>query len=217
MIKYAIILAGGTGSRMGGDLPKQFIEIEGKPILRHTIEKFQEADPEIRLVIVMKPEFKQQWKEYCNKTGFLEKYIMPSGGISRFHSVKNALEYVDNESIVAVHDGVRPFVSPEYIRSLFDRAEDCDALVPVLPVKESLRIVREDGSSESVDRKDYYSVQTPQVFKASVLKKAYEQPYLPTFTDDASVVEAAGFTVSLCEGLSENIKITVPSDLQHRG
>ena len=127
MIKYAIILSGGVGSRLGGDLPKQFIEINGKPILRHTIEKFQFADPEIKLIVVMKPELKQQWKDYCEKSCFLEKYVMPSGGITRFHSVQNALRYIEDDSLIAVHDGVRPFITPEFVRNLFEKTVEYQA------------------------------------------------------------------------------------------
>ncbi len=213
MRRFAIILAGGSGHRMGGDIPKQFIEIEGKPILRHTIEKFQSICEDIEIIVVMNSEFRDAWKRYCQESGFIERYIMPSGGITRFHSVQNALKYVEDGAIVAVHDGVRPFVTTEFLKSMFERAESCDALVPVIPVKESLRMVETDGGSKSVDRKGFVLVQTPQMFKSELLKAAYNAPYSPLFTDDASVVEAAGIKVTLCDGLEGNIKITVPSDL----
>ncbi len=198
---------------MGGDIPKQFIEIDGKPILRHTIEHFQETGDDIEIIVVMNPEFRELWKSYCKKSGFIEKFIMPSGGITRFHSVQNALKYVEDGAVVAVHDGVRPFVTVDFLRAMYERAESCDALVPALPVKESLRRLSGNGESKSVDRKDYVSVQTPQMFKSEILKGAYNTPYSPLFTDDASVVEAAGVKITLCDGLEGNIKITVPSDL----
>jgi len=210
---YAIILAGGLGSRMGYDIPKQFIEIEGKPILRHTIERFMESFDDINIIVVLPSGEKEYWKEYCNRTGFLGRYIMPSGGITRFHSVQNALKYVPDGVIVAVHDGVRPFVTSDFLRSIFEKMEECEALVPVIPPVESLREIGPEGTSTAVDRSHYRLVQTPQMFHSELLKEAYSQPYNPLFTDDASVVEYLGHKVSLCEGLSSNIKITTPEDL----
>lgn len=210
---YAIILAGGQGLRMGYDIPKQFIEIEGKPILRHTIERFRESFDEIEIIVVLPSGEKEYWKEYCKRTGFLDRYVMPSGGITRFHSVQNALKYVPDGAIVAVHDGVRPFVTRDFLRSMFKKMEECKALVPVTLPVESLREIGPDGTSTAVDRSRYRLVQTPQIFHSELLKEAYSQPYNPLFTDDASVVEYMGHRVSLCEGLSSNIKITTPEDL----
>jgi 2-C-methyl-D-erythritol 4-phosphate cytidylyltransferase len=210
---YAIILAGGQGLRMGHDIPKQFIEIEGKPILRHTIERFMESFDEIEIIVVLPSGEKEYWKEYCNRTGFLQRYIMPSGGITRFHSVQNALKYVPGGAIVAIHDGVRPFVTSDFLRSMFEKMGACKALVPVIPPVESLREIGPDGISTAVDRSRYRLVQTPQIFHSELVKEAYSQPYNPLFTDDASVVEYLGHRVSLCEGLSSNIKITTPEDL----
>ena len=210
---YAIILAGGLGSRMGYDIPKQFIEIEGKPILRHTIERFMESFDDINIIVVLPSGEKEYWKEYCNRTGFLGRYIMTSGGITRFHSVQNALKYVPDGVIVAVHDGVRPFVTSDFIRSMFEKMKECEALVPVIQPVESLREIGSEGTSTAVDRSRYRLVQTPQMFYSELLKEAYSQPYNPLFTDDASVVEYLGHKVSLCEGLSSNIKITTPEDL----
>ena len=210
--KTALIVAGGTGTRMGAEIPKQFLEIGGKPILHHTIERFLEYDPKMAIVVVLPSGSREWWREYTERTGFLERYAMPSGGITRFHSVQNALKYVPDGSIVAVHDGVRPCITVEFLASLFEAARGCDALVPVLPEEESLRELSDDGS-RAVDRRRFVRVQTPQIFPAEVLKEAYKQAYSPTFTDDASVVEAAGYVVKLTDGLKGNIKITTPFDL----
>ncbi len=211
--KFAVILAGGSGRRMGSTTPKQFIELCGKPILRHTVERFLEYDPSIGIITVIPGQYKQFWKEYCEKSGFIERYSMPSGGITRFHSVQNALEYVPDGALVAVHDGVRPFVSAGFISSLFETARADGSAVPVLPVIDSIREIGPEGSSSAVDRSRFVAVQTPQVFRSELLKEAYRQPYSVSFTDDASVVEAMGCRISLCEGRRENIKITTAEDL----
>lgn len=211
--KFVIITAGGSGTRMGSRTPKQFLEIGGKPVLRLTIEKFLAYDPDIRVIVTLPSSGKQWWKEYCETSGFIERYTMANGGLTRFHSVKNALEYVPDGVLVAVHDGVRPFVSTDFLSSMFDAASRCEGVIPVLPVVDSLREVGVDGSSLPVDRSRYVAVQTPQIFRSEMLKKAYSQAYSTLFTDDASVFEAAGFKVSLCEGLKGNFKITTPEDL----
>ena len=213
MKKYAIILAGGEGRRMGGSVPKQFLDLCGKPVLRHTIERFLEYDPSMRIIVVIPSVHKEYWQRYCDETLFIESYIMPSGGMTRFHSVQNGLAYVPDGALVAVHDGVRPLITPEFIGSLFDEASRSGAAIPVLPPVESLRRKLPDGSSEAVDRSLYVAVQTPQVFRSEILKAAYSQPYSTSFTDDASVAEACGQKISLCEGRRENIKITTPEDL----
>ena len=210
--KYAVILAGGSGVRMGAAVPKQFLEIDGKPILRHTVERFLEYDPKMEILIVLPSAFKSHWRNYCAEHGFLVRYTMPTGGLTRFHSVQNALKYVPEGALVAVHDGVRPCLSAEFLAGLFSRMDRCEALVPVVPVEESLREV-EGSSSFAVDRSRYVRVQTPQVFRSEILKAAYSQAYNPSFTDDASVVEATGCRITLCEGLRENIKITTPADM----
>lgn len=211
--KYIVIVAGGKGERMGADKPKQFLEIDGKPILRRTMERFMEFDPEAALIVVLPSAFKEYWKEYCESSGFRCKFTMVSGGITRFHSVQNALALVPDGALVAVHDGVRPLVSPAFLQRVFDAASQAPAVIPVLPVVESMRRVDEKGS-RPVDRSRYVTVQTPQVFHSEVLKAAYEKAYSPSFTDDASVVEAAGFSVSLVEGERSNVKITTPEDIR---
>ena len=200
---------------MGADVPKQFLEIDGKPILRHTVERFLEFDPGIHIVLVLPSSGKQHWKNYCAENNFLERYVACGGGITRFHSVQNALAYVPEGVLVAVHDGVRPLIDSELLQRLFDAAESLPAVVPVLKVEESLREVDPvGGGSSRVDRDRFVTVQTPQVFQSTVLKQAYGRAYSPSFTDDASVVEAAGVRVTLAAGLKRNIKITTPEDLE---
>lgn len=217
MKRHVVIVAGGRGVRMGADRPKQFLEIGGKPILRHTIERFLAFDPAIEIILVLPRDQRDYWRDYCRENGFLERYSMVSGGITRFHSVQNALEYVKNDGIVAVHDGVRPLVGTDLLARLFAAAEAHEAVIPVVPVSESVRWVRGEGKegemSEPVDRDGLVLVQTPQVFRADILKEAYRQPFRPSFTDDASVVEAAGHKVKLVPGERLNIKVTTPDDL----
>lgn len=211
--KYVIITAGGSGTRMHSSVPKQFLELDGQPILRHTVERFLEYDPGIGVIVTLPASGKAFWKEYCAQTRFIERYTMATGGITRFHSVKNALAYVPDGALVAIHDGVRPFATTEFLSRMFEAAAGCEGVIPVLPVVDSLREMGRDGSSMAVDRSLYAAVQTPQIFRSEMLRQAYAQPYSTSFTDDASVFEAAGFRVSVCEGLRGNFKITTPEDL----
>ena len=212
MKRYAVIVAGGRGVRMGAARPKQFLEIAGKPILRHTVERLLDFDPSLEIILALPTAEKAWWRDYCRANGFLERYTMVSGGITRFHSVRNALRYVGEEGVVAVHDGVRPLVSRELLVRLFEAAAEAPAVVPAVPVVESVRRVEETGSYP-VSRDGLVLVQTPQVFDARVLQAAYRQPFSPSFTDDASVVEAAGTPVTVVAGDRMNIKITTPDDL----
>lgn len=214
MKRYVVIVAGGRGVRMGADRPKQFLEIGGKPILRHTIERFLAFDPSFEVIVVLPSAQKDWWREYCRQSGFLERYSIVSGGITRFHSVQNALRYVGNEGLVAVHDGVRPLVSRPLLERIFAAAEEAPAVIPAVPVVESVRKVEEEASVP-VNRDGLVLVQTPQVFAAEVLRKAYDQPFSPSFTDDASVVEASGVRVHVVPGDRMNLKITTPEDLQY--
>ena len=213
MKRYAVIVAGGRGERMGADRPKQFLEIEGKPILRHTIERFLAFDPFIEVIVVLPSAQKDWWRDYCRQSGFLKRYTIVSGGITRFHSVQNALRFVGDEGVVAVHDGVRPLVRRDLLERIFKAAETHPAVVPAVPVVESVRRVEEEKSAP-VNRDGLMLVQTPQVFEASLLKQAYDRPFSPSFTDDASVVEASGGSVHLVAGDRINLKITTPDDLQ---
>ncbi len=213
MNKYAIIVAGGKGLRMGGDLPKQFIPVEGRPVLMRTLDTFYACDDTIKIILVLPRDHQPYWKELCREYQFTVPHRIADGGATRFHSVQSGLSFVeDPDALVAVHDGVRPFVSHEVIACCFREAELHGAVVPVIPVVETVRkLVGE--TSVTVNRDAYRLVQTPQTFRASLLRNAYEQPYCDAFTDDASVVEALGHAVHLVEGNRENIKLTTPYDL----
>jgi len=211
--KIALIVAGGKGERMQTDIPKQFIEINGKPILMHTLEVFHRFDAAMQLILVLPAVQFDYWNELCRKHGFLLPHSVVAGGESRFQSVKNGLAAVKVPALVAVHDGVRPLVSLETIARCFDEAKKHKAVIPVVDLVDSIRQI--DGSnSQSVDRNAYKLVQTPQVFESGVLKQAYEQEFSALFTDDASVVEALGVKIELVEGNRENIKITTGFDLK---
>ena len=231
MTSFAIIVAGGKGLRMGADLPKQFLPIGGRPVLMHTLEAFERAIPGIHLILVLPADHQPFWCDLCRQHSFTLPHAIATGGPTRFHSVLNGLKTITPEPgmLVAVHDGVRPFVSADVIRRTFEAARDHGAAVPVIPVVETLRQLSTSapspstsatvpaplgtGSSRTVDRSLFRLVQTPQTFQLPLLLKAYGQPYRETFTDDASVVEALGHPVTLVEGNRENIKITTPFDL----
>lgn len=209
----ALIVAGGKGLRMGSELPKQFLPIGGKPVLMHTLEAFHRFDSGIDLILVLPEEQQGYWKQLCEKHRFTIRHLIANGGETRFHSVRNGLALVSGGGLVGVHDGVRPFVSQEVIRRCYDRAATEKAVIPVVDVVDTVRQVTESGS-RTVNRDDYKLVQTPQVFDADLLRRAYAQDFKPFFTDDASVVEAMGVPVDLVEGNRENIKITTPFDLK---
>lgn len=213
MNRCCIIVAGGNGSRMGAEIPKQFLHIEGVPVLMHTIRNFYDFDPSMQLIVVIPKDEIESWKGLCNKHSFMIPHQIVAGGNTRFESVKNGLSQVSECGLVAVHDGVRPLVSHETLTRCFDGAADTGTAIPVLPANESVR----KGSliaSVPVNRSHYFMVQTPQVFKIEIIKKGYLQTWIPEFTDDASVVEHTGTTVHLVMGNRENIKITFPEDLQ---
>ena len=212
MDKYIIVVAGGRGTRMGGDVPKQFLPLAGKRVLMHTLERMAEAIPDAVLVLALPHDQQDEWKRLCNTYGYMRRHRVVDGGETRFHTVTNALALVPEGALVAIHDGVRPLVSVDVVREAFAVAERCGAAIPVMPVVESLRCV-EGEHSRAVDRSAYRAVQTPQVFDATQLKAAYSKPYSPEFTDDASVYEAYGYSVTLIDGNRENIKITIPQDI----
>ena len=216
MDRYAILVAGGKGLRMGSDIPKQFLPLRGRPVLMHTIDVFRRAYPDIHIILVLPREQQDYWRQLCGQHDYDVELCVADGGETRFHSVHNGLSLIPDNArgVVGVHDGVRPFVSPETIRRCFEAAEEFGAVVPVVPVVETVRQVLADGSSMTVDRNAYRLVQTPQTFDIQLLKKAYGQPFDPFFTDDASVVEAMGHPIKLVEGNNENIKLTNPADLK---
>ncbi len=269
MNRFVIIVAGGKGLRMGGELPKQFIPIEHRPVLMRTLDTFHACDSSIQIILVLPRDHQDYWQELCAQYSFTVPHRIADGGATRFHSVQNGLALVDApEALVAVHDGVRPFVSHEVISRCYAEAEAHGAVVPVIPVVETVRqLIREEETegggrhpeviinnaalhqdslqratsynssgklklpssqptprncelsivncqlSITVDRNAYRLVQTPQTFRATLLRRAYEQPYTDAFTDDASVVEAMGEAVTLVDGNRENIKLTTPFDL----
>ena len=208
---YIIIVAGGKGLRMGTDIPKQFLPIGGKPVLMRTLERFREYSKELQIILVLPKAQQDYWHQLCEEYHFNVKYMLADGGETRFHSVQNGLALVpdDAEGVVGVHDGVRPFPSVDVIRNCYETARSVKAAIPVVPVVETLRHITEGTKP----RGEYRLVQTPQCFDIQLLKAANKQPYNDGFTDDASVVEAFGFDVTLVEGNRENIKITTPFDM----
>lgn len=223
---YIIIVAGGKGLRMGSDIPKQFLPVGGLPVLMHTIKRFREYSQEMQIILVLPEAQQDYWHGLCKEYAFDVEYMLANGGETRFHSVKNGLDIIpdDAEGVVGVHDGVRPFPALEVIDRCYKTAKETEAVIPVIPVVETLRhIINVNCDSVAVNsvavnsitvpRNDYRLVQTPQTFTVSLLKKAYKQPYNDNFTDDASVVEAMGRSITLVEGNRENIKITTPFDL----
>ena len=215
---YVIIVAGGKGLRMGTDIPKQFLPIGGKPVLMRTLERFREYSADLQIILVLPKAQQDYWKQLCKEYDFRIEYQLTDGGETRFHSVQNGLALVpdDAEGVVGVHDGVRPFPSVEVIRNCYETARTAKAVIPVIPIVETVRhLVSESNVQRSitVPRGDYRLVQTPQTFDIQLLKAANRQPYNDGFTDDASVVEAYGFDITLVEGNRENIKITTPFDM----
>jgi 2-C-methyl-D-erythritol 4-phosphate cytidylyltransferase len=217
--KFLIVTAGGMGTRMGGSVPKQFIQLEGKPILRLTIERFLEAVPDVQVITVLPEAHIATWRQYCIKEDFTCPQRLVKGGFTRFHSVKNALAFVPDGALVAVQDGVRPLLSIGKIRELFTLAQNVPALIPVMPVTDTLKVLdrKKDGtlaaSGESIDRSRIFGAQTPQLFYSELLKQAYGQGFDTLFTDDASVAERYEIPLTFVEGERLNIKITTPEDL----
>jgi 2-C-methyl-D-erythritol 4-phosphate cytidylyltransferase len=222
---YIIIVAGGKGLRMGSDIPKQFLPIGGKPVLMRTLERFREYSDDIQIILVLPEAQQEYWHQLCDEYHFDVEYTLANGGQTRFHSVQNGLAKVpdDAQGVVGVHDGVRPFPSIEVIKNCYETARTAKAVIPVIPVVETVRQLIDSDSqlsilnsqlSKTVPRDQYRLVQTPQTFDIQLLKSANRQPYNDGFTDDASVVEAFGHKITLVEGNRENIKITTPYDLK---
>ena len=210
--RYAIIVAGGRGLRMGGELPKQFLPLCGKPVLMRTLELFEGEVSQI--ILVLPEDHIPFWEELCERYHFTLPHTVALGGETRFHSVRSGLSHLPQAGLVAVHDGVRPLASRALIRRSFEEAERSGAALPACPVTDSLRFRQDEGKSEAVDRSRYVAVQTPQTFDLGRLQQAYEQAYSPLFTDDASVYEAASLgSITLIDGEETNIKLTTPRDL----
>lgn len=214
MDKSVIIVAGGKGERMKSDTPKQFLECADKPILMHTITIFWNFDKEMKILLVLPESQIQYWAELIKKYRFNIPHRVIAGGKTRFHSVKNAIDTLDEKTeLVAIHDGVRPLVSQDTIERCFETAEKTGSAIPALALSESIRQVF-DNKSIALDRSRYKMVQTPQVFRADIVIKSYQQPFSEKYTDDASVVETLGYKIHLVDGNVENIKITTPYDLK---
>ena len=224
-LKYVIIMAAGHGTRMGSNVPKQFLDLEGKPILQRSIEKFVTAIPDIKVVTVLPEDYLKMWRDHCLEHNFAYPQTLVAGGITRFHSVRNALAKIPEGAIVGVHDGVRPMISLDLIRKMYASIEEgIDALIPITPSVDTLKAVKkvkyDDGTEVfqtiedmQIDRSVVYGAQTPQLFKSSLLKKAYKQAFDTAFTDDASVAQRDGVKLDYILGERTNLKITTPEDL----
>jgi 2-C-methyl-D-erythritol 4-phosphate cytidylyltransferase len=214
MKDYLIIVAGGVGQRMGSSIPKQFLDLAGKPVILRTIEKFEECYPELSLYVVIPSEYHDHWNDIVSQFKPDLGCQVVSGGRTRFESVLNGLNAIEGpDGVVGIHDAVRPFVSSETIVRCFERARELGNAVPVIPISDSIRRIEKDGNSISVDRSELRLVQTPQCFDLKLIRAAYSQVRETTFLDDATVVEASGISINLVDGNSENIKLTLPSDM----
>ena len=211
--KYVIIVAGGVGKRMVSDIPKQFIELCGLPLMMHAINRFVEYDSTIRIVVVLPGPEIERWNDLCRKHNFYTEHTVVEGGYERFYSVKNGLKAITGQSFVAVHDGVRPLVSTETIKRCFDMAAQRGNAIPVIEPSESVRKTGSGDKNQTLNRDNIKLVQTPQVFRSDLLLRAYNSDYLPSYTDDATVVEQLGENINLVPGNIENIKITTQEDL----
>jgi 2-C-methyl-D-erythritol 4-phosphate cytidylyltransferase len=211
---YAIIVAGGSGTRMQAAVPKQFLLLCGKPVIMHTIEAFYLSAIQPEIILVLPSEYHSHWGQLCTEHNFTIPHLLVAGGETRFHSVKNGLDLINNneDALIAVHDAVRPLISREIIEKSYQYASEHGSAVTAVKSRDSVRLM-ENGISKSLIRDDIYLVQTPQTFRSAQIKKAYLQPYNNKFTDDASVVEETGIKINLVEGSHQNIKITFPEDL----
>lgn len=211
--QFVIIVAGGSGLRMGVSTPKQFLNLHSKPVLMHTITKFYEFDLKLNIILVLPNEHFSTWESLCDKFDFHVKHKIVAGGDTRYQSVKNGLAVVSSPGLVAVHDGVRPLVSKQLIDNSFKEAQKNGNAIPCIEVNETVREVFENGNKQ-LNRNNIKLIQTPQVFKTEILKQAYGLPFSVEFTDDASVIEKAGYKINLINGEKQNIKITTELDLK---
>jgi 2-C-methyl-D-erythritol 4-phosphate cytidylyltransferase len=210
--EYALVVAGGKGTRINSKTPKQFLELNGLPVLMHTLLAFYRYSENITVILVLPEDDLQTWQSLCVRYKFIHPIILQKGGETRFQSVKNGLEKIDKDGLVAIHDGVRPLVTENIIATSFRQAAVHQSAIAAMPLKESIRMMDQD-STKAVDRSKYRLIQTPQTFKVSLIKKAYEMQEDLSLTDDASVAEKSGHVISLFEGSYENIKITTTEDL----
>jgi len=230
--KYAIIVSGGTGNRMESKLPKQFLELKGLPILMHSISAFHKNADAIKIILVLSELHLKIWEDLCIKHNFIVPHSIVFGGKSRFHSVKYGLNFIFNhittnksltqtspfdKVLIAIHDGVRPLVGQDLINRAYIQAEKEGTAVPAIKSKDSLRIIESQGRTKAINRDSVLLIQTPQIFRAQLLKEAYKQEFNETFTDDASVIEKSGYPINIIEGDIRNIKITYPIDLAIAG
>lgn len=211
MNKYAIIVAGGSGTRMNAEIPKQFLEVNAKPIVMHTLEQFHFDD--IQIILVLNVDYHDYWKELCLTHHFNIPHLLVKGGSTRYQSVKNGLSHIHEGALVAVHDAVRPCIKKSFILTAYEQAKDYGSAVLAIPLRDSIRKKIGDYNL-ALHREDFVLIQTPQVFKSEILKKAYQEPYRNEFTDDASVVEFMSNKIHLVEGDPFNIKVTYPNDLK---
>jgi len=209
---YVVIVAGGSGKRMGADIPKQFLKLAGRPVLMHTIERFKSFNDAIEIITVLPENQLRYWVDLQKKHSFDVPHTLVKGGLHRFISVKNGLKFVNTPSLVAIHDGVRPFVTVDTIKRCFETAEKLGNAIPAVSPSDSLRMLTDKGSMP-LNRIHVKQIQTPQVFNAELIKKAYLQEYITEFTDDATVLEKTGEKINMVDGNRENIKITNPEDL----
>jgi len=209
MQKVALIVAGGKGERMNADIPKQFLLLKGTPILMHTLKQFSHFE---EIVLVLPHSQFDYWRELCSNYNFTQKHTLVAGGTTRFYSVKNGLEKIEENSVIAIHDGVRPLISKKLIDSLITKTKNGVGVIPIVPVKDSIRKVKGENSVH-LDRSNLYKVQTPQCFLSTDIKEAYTQEFSDTFTDDASVFEANGGKINTLLGEEKNLKITTREDL----
>ena len=209
---YVVIVAGGSGKRMQTGIPKQYLELAGKPVLMHTLERFKAFDNAIEIITVLPENQLRFWGELQKKYSFDVPHTLVKGGKARFFSVRNGLKFIDNPGLVAIHDGVRPFVSVDTIKRCFETAEKLGNAIPVISPSDTLRMISGE-ENKTINRLQVKQVQTPQVFNTDLIKNAYLQEYMPEFTDDATVLERTGVKINLVDGNRENIKITNPEDL----
>ena len=214
MKRAVVIVAGGQGHRMGGEIPKQYQELEGKPIIIHTLQQFYRFDPLMDVVVVMAQKHRNLWNAMATHHAEISRVKLAIGGVTRFHSVQNGIQLIKDGVIVGIHDAVRPFVSLETLERCYNTANKSGSAIPVIDMDESVRMLKENNSSVHMDRSSLKRVQTPQVFRSEMIREAYKLTDDHSFTDDASVFESHFEKVTLVEGNRQNIKITTPTDLQ---